>query len=62
MTAYSAAYSTAYGADVLDPTGLSRVELEPLLAAAVEEGRDAEADAIRAELAGRTWQNVNPYA
>jgi hypothetical protein len=25
-------------------------------------GEDATADAIATELAGRTWQNVNPYA
>lgn len=53
---------TTAAREPLDPTGLSRVELEPLLAAAVEEGRDSEAAAIRAELAARTWQNVNPYA
>lgn len=62
MTAYSAAYSAAYGSEPFDPTGLSRVELEPVLAMLVETGRDAEAAAVRAELAGRTWQNVNPYA
>lgn len=46
---------------MIDPTGLSRVELEPLLVAAVSRGDAAEAEAIRAELAARTWQNENPY-
>lgn len=47
---------------MIDPTGLSRVELEHVLARAVAVGDDAEAEAIRAELASRTWQNINPYA
>lgn len=49
----------------LDLTTLSRVELEPLLAASVRRGTPeslADAAAIRAELASRTWQNDNPYA
>jgi hypothetical protein len=43
----------------------SRVALEPYLAALIRRGTpDALADAasVRAELAARTWQNVNPYA
>jgi len=47
------------------PVGHSRVELEPVLArdltVATPESL-AEAEAIRAELAGRTWQGTNPYA
>jgi len=47
----------------LGPLGnLSRVELEPVLGRALAIGDTADAEAIRAELAGRTWQNVNPYA
>lgn len=46
----------------MDLTRLSRVELEPLLAAAVADGDEVEAEAIRAELASRTWQWHNPYA
>jgi hypothetical protein len=45
--------------------GLSRVELEPRLAADIRVGTPAalaEAQAIRIELAARVWQNVNPYA
>lgn len=45
--------------------GLSRVELEPRLAADIRVGGTAnlaEAQAIRIELAARVWQNVNPYA
>lgn len=44
--------------------GLSRVELEPRLAADIRLGTPealAEAAAIRAELAARVWQNHNPY-
>lgn len=49
----------------LDLDNASRVELEPVLAASVALGTPeslADAAAIRAELASRTWQNVNPYA
>ena len=42
--------------------GLSRVCLEPVMARAAVVGDDALVEAIRAELAARTWQNVNPYA
>jgi hypothetical protein len=42
--------------------GLSRVELEPRLARAVDIGDLVTAEAIRAELEARTWQGVNPYA
>ena len=45
--------------------GLSRVELEPRMVADIRLGTPAalaEAAAIRAELAARVWQNVNPYA
>lgn len=42
--------------------GTSRVELEPVLVAAERSGDYELADAIEAELAARTWQNVNPYA
>ena len=45
-----------------DPVGLSRVELEPLLGVALETGDYAQAEAIRQELAARTWQHTNPYA
>jgi hypothetical protein len=41
--------------------GLSRAELEPRLIRAVEIGDAETAEAIRAELAARTWQNINPY-
>jgi hypothetical protein len=41
--------------------GASRVILEPEMADHLANGRTAEAEAIRAELAARTWQNVNPY-
>lgn len=47
---------------MFDPTGLSRVELEHVLARSLEMGLDDDADAIVTELAGRTWQNHNPYA
>lgn len=43
------------------PVGISRVELEPVMARDVELGDLAAAEAIRAELAARTWQNINPY-
>lgn len=49
----------------LDLTRASRVELEPVLAACVRRGTPeslADAAAIRAELASREWQNLNPYA
>lgn len=45
--------------------GLSRVELEPWLARCLVVATPAAlalAEAIRAELAGRTWQWHNPYA
>lgn len=45
--------------------GLSRVELEHVLARDLEIGTPEALDnaaAIRAELAARTWQNINPYA
>jgi hypothetical protein len=48
--------------DLGDLTRLSRVELEPVLAADLAAGYTAEAEAIRAELESRTWQNLNPYA
>lgn len=41
---------------------LSRVELEPILWRAVCVGDQADVAAVRAELAARTWQNINPYA
>lgn len=40
----------------------SRVELEAMLWQAMERGDIIEADALRDELAARTWQGVNPYA
>lgn len=49
----------------LDLPNASRVELEPVLAACVVRGTPESLDdaaAIRAELAGRTWQHDNPYA
>lgn len=42
--------------------GLSRVELEHVLLRAYVLGNDADVAAICNELAGRTWQNRNPYA
>lgn len=45
-------------------SGLSRVELEPWTARCVAVGTPvslAQAEANRAELAARTWQNINPY-
>lgn len=41
--------------------GTSRVELEPLLARALDVGDDDLAAEILVELAGRTWQWTNPY-
>lgn len=49
----------------LDLANTSRVVLEPVLVRLVEQRTpDALDDAalVRAELAARTWQNVNPYA
>jgi hypothetical protein len=49
----------------LDLSRASRAEIEPVLAACVARGTPeslADAAACRAELAARTWQNVNPYA
>jgi hypothetical protein len=49
----------------LDLDNTSRVELEHVLIALVERGTEedlVDAAAIRAELASRTWQNINPYA
>lgn len=43
------------------PVGHSRVELEPVLARDLAVGDTVEAEAIREELAGRTWQGTNPY-
>jgi hypothetical protein len=48
--------------DLGDLGRLSRVELEPVMRRAAVLGDAAEVEAIRAELAGRTWQNLNPYA
>jgi hypothetical protein len=45
-----------------DQGGLSRVSLEPWMARCLEVGEDDTAEAIRVELAGRTWQWHNPYA
>lgn len=44
------------------PVGISRVELEPVMARDLAIGDEAAAEAIRAELAARTWQWTNPYA
>lgn len=46
----------------LDLANTSRVVLEAVLWRSVELGHDDDAAAIRAELASRTWQNLNPYA
>jgi hypothetical protein len=47
----------------VDPTQTSRVELEHLALSLVREGgQEADVEAIRAELATRTWQGTNPYA
>jgi hypothetical protein len=46
----------------LDLDNTSRVELEHVLARCVALGHGDDAAAIRAELAGRVWQNHNPYA
>lgn len=51
-----------YGLDMMD---LSRVLLEPWMARCLRVGTPealATAEAIRAELATRTWQSHNPYA
>lgn len=48
--------------DLGDLSRMSRVALEPMLARALSIGADDDAEAIRAELAGRTWQHTNPYA
>lgn len=48
--------------DLGDLSRLSRVELEHVLGRAIAVGDEADVAAIRAELAGRTWQNINPYA
>jgi len=48
--------------NVADVAGTSRVELEPVLAAAEETGDYELADAIVVELAERTWLAHNPYA
>lgn len=45
-----------------DGPGLSRVSLEPVMARADAIGDTATVEAIRAELAARTWQGTNPYA
>jgi hypothetical protein len=45
-----------------EPEGLSRVELEHVLARDLELGLAAEAEEIRGILARRTWQGFNPYA
>lgn len=47
---------------MFDPAGLSRVELEHVLARSIVLGLDDDVDAIVTELAGRTWQHHNPYA
>lgn len=55
----------SYAAEDDNPAGVSRVELEPWMARCVRVGTPdslAQAANIRAELAGRTWQWVNPYA
>jgi len=48
--------------NVSEVAGTSRVELEPVLAAAEETGDYELADAIVVELAERTWLAHNPYA
>jgi hypothetical protein len=48
--------------DLGDLGRLSRVELEPMLGRALSIGDTESAEAIRAELASRTWQHTNPYA
>lgn len=47
--------------DLGDLSRLSRVELEHVLLRAVDVGDVEQAQVIRDELAGRTWQNLNPY-
>lgn len=44
-----------------DQGGLSRVSLEPWRGRCLAVGELDTADAIASELAGRTWQGVNPY-
>lgn len=47
----------------VDPNTTSRVELEHYAIKLLRVGgRDVDVEAIRAELAGRVWQNHNPYA
>jgi hypothetical protein len=48
--------------DAAEAATLSRVELEPIMARDLELGDVESAEAIRAELASRVWQGVNPYA
>jgi len=48
--------------DAAEAAILSRVELEHVLARDVEIGDVVSVEIIRAELASRTWQNINPYA
>lgn len=63
-TAYASAYDVA--ADEWDPgtwEGASRVWLEAVLSRHLERaGEDSMTAAVRAELASRPWQGVNPYA
>jgi hypothetical protein len=53
---------THYVDDLGDLERWSRVALEPVLARALSVGNLDQAQAIREELAGRTWQHTNPYA
>lgn len=49
-------------ADLGDLTRMGRGPLEAMYQRALSIGATAEADAIRAELATRTFQHTNPYA
>jgi len=47
----------------LDLANTSRPELEHVALSLIREGgQEADVEAIRAELASRTWQRHNPYA
>jgi hypothetical protein len=49
-------------ADLGDLSRMSTGPLEAMLGRALYIGAEDEATAIRAELAGRTWQHDNPYS
>jgi len=48
--------------DAATAATLSRVILEPVMMRDIAIGDDVSAEVIRAELASRPWQGINPYA